>query len=229
MCSLSFVLVPLADPFRLTELLVLFLCWYILRQIVINKKKWDGLFWTFFSLFLLSLATYGYLMSHVYAKNTFSYNVIIYCAAIIVICGLLLSKNRTLKFESDLVSKRAIFLFIPFFVFGLLYLLTLDFDFNCSATPYWVFIILLQVVVYPTLLLFGILAFLCRLSACFTAFMAAMALFLVECALFVIDAVINATSYGELLTRLFFCTIYFVYAGISIYILNQCRTFVRKS
>ncbi|WP_150467898.1 hypothetical protein [Francisella sp. SYW-9] len=159
MCSLSFVLVPLADPFRLTGLLILFLCWYVLRQTVIYGRKWDTLFWIFFSLFLLSLATYGYLIAHVYAKNTFSYNTIIYCAVVVVICGLLLSKNRSLKFESDLMSKRAIFLFVPFFVFGLLYLLTLDFDFNCSATPYWVFIILLQVVVYPMLLLFGILAF----------------------------------------------------------------------
>ncbi|MED7788084.1 hypothetical protein [Francisella sp. 19X1-34] len=229
MCSLSFVLVPLADPFRLTGLLILFLCWYSLRQIVISKRKWDTLFWVLFSLFLLSLVIYEYLMSHVYAKNIFSYNVIIYCAAIIVICGLLLSRNRSLKFENSIKSKRAIFLFVPFFIFGLLYLLTLDFNFDCSATPYWVFIILLQVIVYPMLLLFGILAFLCRLSACFTAFIAAMALFLVECALFVVDAIINTASYGELLMRLVFCLIYFVYAGMSIFILNQCRIFVTKT
>lgn len=228
MCSLSFVLVPLVDPFRITGLLILFLCWYTLRQIVIYNRKWDTLFWVFFSLFLLSLVIYGYLMNQIYAKNTFSYNVIIYCAAVIVIFGLLLSKNRSLKFENDPVSKRAIFLFVPFFVFGVLYLWTLDFNFNCSATPYWVFIILLQVIVYPTLLLFGILAFLCRLSACFVAFMAAMSLFLVECGLFVVDAIINASDYKVLLTRLFFCLVYLIYCGVSIYILNQCRIFVRK-
>lgn len=229
MCNLGFVLVPLADPFRLTGLLILFLCWYVLRQIVINEKKWDALFWLFFASFLVSLVSYGYLKNHLYAENIFSYDVIIYCAVVIVICGLLFSKNRCINFENNLMSKRAIFLFITFVGFALLYVLTLNFDFNCSTTPYLVFIILLQIIVYPLLLLFGIIAFLYRFSSCFTVFMAAMTLFLVECALFIVDSIINSASYGILMIRLFFCLIYFIYGSVSIYILNECRISVRKS
>ncbi|MED7818819.1 MULTISPECIES: hypothetical protein [unclassified Francisella] len=228
MCKLGFALIPLDDPFRLTGVLILFVCWYILRQIVINEKKWDALFWVFFALFLLSLSVYGYLMSYLYSQDIFSYDVIIYGAIFITACGLLFSKNRSGSFRKNLTDRRAMALFITFFVFALLYILTLNFNFNCSTTSYWVFIILLQIVVYPLILLFGIVAFLYRFSICFSVFMIAMVLFLVEDVLFVIDAIINISNYETLLVRVIFCLVYFIYGLVSIYILNECRVFVRK-
>ncbi|MED7818818.1 MULTISPECIES: hypothetical protein [unclassified Francisella] len=223
MCELSFVPILMDDLLRLLVSLFLFICCVILGYIFSKKKAWDIPFWIFFALFLSSMGGYGYIVHHIYSENTFSYDGFISGAAFITVCGLLFSKHRYVNFSSKFFSKNTPILFATFFVFAFIYILTIRYNPKCSVFPHEIFITILQIVVYPLLLLFGISAFLYRFAICISAFAIGMALFLIENVLFIAHALVAKQGHEQLVEEVTCATVSIILSLIAIYILTHSK------
>ncbi|ASG67195.1 hypothetical protein fh0823_22400 [Francisella halioticida] len=228
MCKLNFVPMLMDDLLRLLVSVFLFICCVILGCIFIKKKSWDIPFWIFFALFLFSLGGCGYIVHHIYLENTFSYDGFISSAAFITVCGLLFSRHHYVDFTDKLLSKNAPILFATFFVFAFIYVLTIKYDPNCQVFPHEIFITILQIVVYPLLLLFGISAFLYRFSICISAFAIGMALFLVENVIFIAHALFTEMGDEQLLEEIICATISIILSIIAICILTYSKKIYKE-
>lgn len=229
MCKLSFVPILADDILRLLISLLLFVCCIILSGIFAKKKSWNIAFWISFSLFLFSLGGYGYIIHHIYLSNTFSYDGFISGAAFITVCGLLFSKKQYTDFTDKLFSKKAPILFSTFFVFAFVYILTVKYSFNCVVSMHQILIDVLQLVVYPLLLLFAISTFLYRFAICISIFSVSMALFVVENVLFIHHALSVKATYEVLFEEVMCAMISIVVSIIAIYILSRAKRIYKEN
>lgn len=212
------------DILRLILSFTLLVDCIILRYIFTYKKVWDIAFWITFVGFLSAMATYGYLANHIYLQNTFSYDGFISCGAIISIFGLLFSNHsRHLRFANNVFSRNGPIFFATFIVFSLIYLSTLNYDSHCVPSKYQFFIDILQIVVYPLLLLFSISAFLYRLTICLSAFMICMTLFMIENIFFIYHEFFFVKEYNVLFEEIVCATISAFVSMAAIYILAKTK------
>jgi hypothetical protein len=225
MCGKPFIPVLVDDLLMLLISFVLFLCSVFLYSILVKKKSWDIGFWLCFSAFLLSLGGYGHVTHHIYMANAFSYDGFISGAAFITICGLLFSKRKYIKFSDSLKSKKAPLMFATFLAFAFIFLLTTKYKNDCFISFYDLFINILETVVYPLLLLFGISTFLYRFSICLSVFAVSLALFLVQNFTFIANALIVK----DVVTNEMLCSFLSLCFNIAaIYILTRAKRIYKE-
>jgi hypothetical protein len=229
MCATYFGPILADDLLRLVLSLALWICCILLSYIFTHKKAWDIPFWLTFVGFLSAIAGYGYLVDRIYSQNTFSYDGFISSAAIISTLGLLFSNHgRYVEFSSRVFSKNGPIFFATFIVFSLIYLSTVDYDFQCVPSKYQFFIDILQIVVYPLLLLFAISAFLYRLAICLSAFAIFMALFLIENVFFIFHELVIVKEYNVLVEEIIYATISIFISMVAIYILTKTKRIYKE-
>ena len=217
------------DVLRLVLSFTLLICCIILSYIFIYKKVWDILFWLTFAGFLSAMASYGYLVHHIYLENTFSYDGFISGAAIITICGLLFSNHgRYVEFSGSILSKNGPIFFATFIVFSLIYLSTINYNFQCVPSSHEFFIDVLQIVVYPLLLLFAISAFLYRFVICLSAFAICMSLFVIENVSFIFHELVIVTEYNILVEEIICASISILISMVAIYVLTKTKRIYKE-
>ena len=141
MCEISFSPVFMDDALRLALSIFLLLCCIVLGQIFAKRKAWDEAFWVCYAGFLACLAGYGYLVQHIYLQNTFSYDGFISSAAIITVFGLLFSNHgRYVEFSDSVFSKNGPIFFATFILFSLIYLSTVNYNFQCVPSKHQFFV-----------------------------------------------------------------------------------------
>ncbi|WP_234385050.1 hypothetical protein [Allofrancisella guangzhouensis] len=147
-----------------------------------NRKNWSVAFWICFAVFLAILGGYGYVIHHLYLENTFSYDGFISGAGFLAVVGLLFSNSNDKEndFNNKFVNKDTPMFLASFIVFSIIYILTVDYNIECIYGVSQFFMDVLQVVIYPVLLLFGLTAFLFRFVLCIYVFAICMALFVIE-------------------------------------------------
>ncbi|MDE5024854.1 hypothetical protein NAI69_10290, partial [Francisella tularensis subsp. holarctica] len=72
--------------------------------------------------------------------------------AFINVCVLLLSRKRYINYADIFVNKNTDILIATFFVFSLIYILTIRYIFSCFEEHHQFFIDALEIVIYPLLL-----------------------------------------------------------------------------
>lgn len=230
MCQIAIVPFLADDLLRLLISFLLLLCCIVLSFIFAKKKAWDIAFWISFSLFLFSLGGYGYIVHHIYLANTFSYDGFISGAAFITVCGLLFSRRRYSDFTDKLFSStRAPILFATFLVFAFIYLQTVKFDFDCIVSRYTLFNDILQIVMYPLLLLFAISAFLYRFSICISVFVVSMALFIVENVVFITHAWVAKIEYQIFVEEIICALISIVLSCVAVFMLTRAKIIYKEN
>ncbi|GMN89173.1 hypothetical protein [Francisella sciaenopsi] len=229
MCEMIYLPLLADDLLRLFISIMLFLCCVILSYIFAKRKPWDVAFWICFSISLLGMGSYGYVAHHIYLENTFSYDGFISGAAFVTVCGLLFSRKRYFDFNDNIFSKDALILFATFFVFALIYIFTIKYNFDCVAAFGHFFIDALQIVIYPLLLLFAISAFLYRFSICLSAFAISMALFIVENGVFILNALTGAVKHETAAEEISFATISIVLSCIAVFMLTRAKRIYMES
>ncbi|AEE26946.1 hypothetical protein [Francisella hispaniensis] len=229
MCEITLIPLLADDVLRLLISFILFLCCVILSYIFAKQKSWDVAFWICFSIFLFSLGGYGYVIHHIYLENTFSYDGFISGAAFITVCGLLFSRRRYVQFVDTFINKNTAILFATFLVFALIYILTIRYNFSCVEEPHQFFIDVLQIVIYPLLLLFAITSFLYRFAVCLSAFAVSMALFIIENILFIVHAIAAQHQYDIVFEELLFAVISIILSTISVYMLNRAKRIYKEN
>ena len=229
MCTTYFGPILADDLLRLVLSLALLICCILLSYIFTHKKAWQIPFWLTFVGFLSAMAGYGYLVNHIYLQNTFSYDGFISGAAIISICGLLFSNNdRVVEFSDRVFSKNGPIFFATFIVSSLIYLSTINYNFQCVPSSHEFFIDVLQIVVYPLLLLFAISAFLYRFVICLSAFAICMSLFVIENISFIFHELVIVTEYNILVEEIVCATISILISMVSIYILTKTKRIYKE-
>lgn len=229
MCELSFIPVLADDLLRVLISFLLLLCCVILSFIFARKKSWDIAFWICFALFLFSLGGYGYVAHHIYLANTFSYDGFISSAAFITICGLLFSKHRYTEFTDKLFSEKAPILFATFFVFAFIYTLTSNSDFGCIKSYYDFYDKILEIVVYPLLLLFAACTFLYRFAVAISVFAVSMALFIVENVIFIIYACFAKIEHEVFVEEVVCASICIIFSCIAIFMLTRAKRIYKEN
>ncbi|WP_150464135.1 hypothetical protein [Francisella sp. XLW-1] len=223
MCEMIYLPLLADDILRLFISLMLFLCCAILSYIFAKKKPWDAAFWICFSISLLAMGGFGYVAHRIYLENTFSYDGFVSGAAFITVCGLLFSKKRYHEFNDSVFSRDALILFATFFVFALIYISTIKYNFECVETFEYFFIDALQIVIYPLLLLFAISAFLYRFSICLSVFAISMALFVVENVIFILNTLMGRVNHLEAFEEVLFASISIVLSCAAILMLASAK------
>ncbi|QIV95008.1 hypothetical protein [Allofrancisella frigidaquae] len=182
MCDFTYVPMFGDEFLRLILSILLFFCCVILAQIFMYKKNWGVAFWSCFAIFLVVLGGYGYVIHRLYLENTFSYDGFISGAGFLTVVGLLFSKSKgeEIIFNDKLINNDTPMFLTSFIVFSIIYVLTVDYNFECIYDASQLFIEALQIIVYPVLLLLGLTAFLFRFVVCIYVFAICMALFIIE-------------------------------------------------
>ena len=217
------------EMYRLLLSFFLFWCCFILSEIFTKKKSWDMIFWICFAIFLVSLAGYGHIVHHIYLKNTFSYDGFISSASFLTIVGILFGQKRYIKFSDKIISKSTPMMLALFTVFAFIYVSTIDFDPACVTTISEFFNELLQVVVYPLMLLFAITAFLFRFSVCGTVFLIYLMIFVTASFINMIDRLTAIIPDVMLTEETIFSIISIVFTLASITVLVRAKKIYRKN
>ena len=224
MCTTYFGPILADDILRLVLSSALLVCCIILRYIFIYKKVWDIAFWLTFVAFLSAMTSYGYLVNHIYLQNTLSYDGFISSASIITIFGLLFSNHsRYVEFAKSIFSKNGPIFFATFIVFSLIYLSTVNYNPQCIPSNHQFFVDVLQIVVYPLLLLFAISAFLYRLAICLSVFAICMAVFMIENVFFIFHELVVVKEYNVLIEEVACAVISILISMVAIYILTKTK------
>ncbi|AIT09417.1 membrane protein [Candidatus Francisella endociliophora] len=229
MCELNFIPVLADDLLRLVISFLLLMCCIILSFIFAQRKPWNIHFWMCFALFLFCLGGYGYVVHHIYLANTFSYDGFISGASFITVCGLLFTKHKYTTFTDKVFSEKAPILFATFFVFAFIYIVTLKSDFGCIRSYYDLFSEILQIVVYPLLLLFAICTFLYRFSICISVFAISMALFIIENIVFITHAWFAKIRHEIFVEEVACASICIVFGCIAIFVLTRAKRIYKES
>ncbi len=213
---------------RLLLSLFLFGCCIILSMIFSKKKAWDEAFWVCFSGFVICLAGYGYTVHQIYLANTLSYDGFVAVSGILVVIGLLFAKRKYVPFSDKMLCKNTPILVATFVVFSLIYLSTVNYGFGCVANKYELSVKILEIVIYPLLLLFAIVTFLYRFAICLSVFAVCMALFLIENVFFIFYEWLVVTEYNILVEEVGCAVVSILISMMAIYILTRAKRIYKE-